>query len=132
MGALVVSKEEFIRQADLICRAADEAQSRTVDAYEEKHKDFNKSGRRTYYTTLMKVVTLPSVKSQIRKLESLQAPAAEATKVGAIIAGWKAAVKEAEKDVFAAARWWVPARNPFTEISKASLAYGFWDCQDLR
>jgi hypothetical protein len=132
IGSLSVTKEEFIRQADLICGEADQTQPREYNAFAAKHKTrLEQLGKVGSEATISRDLKLPSARQQIRDIEALQVPPGEEKRIGAIIARWNAVVKKGEKNPYLFGLWW-NKRDPFTEIKRDVIRYGFWDCQDLR
>lgn len=128
-----VTKAEFIKRADLICRRADVMQHRTLDALIAKDgKELNKLTPVVHEEKVVRVITLPSVRREIREIEALESPDGEGKKVNAIIAGFNLAVRKGEKNPYSVAAWWQPAKDPFTQINKVAVRYGFNDCRDLR
>jgi hypothetical protein len=133
MGALSVTKEEFIRQADLVCNKGDALQPDELEAFVTKHeKVLERLAPVPYEATVAEDHILPSVKRQIRELEALEPPDSERKKFDAIVAGWNAAVRRGEKDPYSVANFWVPAQDPFTGINRTAARYGFNDCAELR
>jgi hypothetical protein len=132
-AATPITKAVFIKRADLICREADETQPVEFKAYWAKHgKALKEMDRVPYEETTVRMLTLPSVKKQLRALESLKAPNGEKGQVRTIIAGWEAAVRKGEKNPYSVSLWYEPAKDPFTKINKTAVRYGFNDCRDLR
>lgn len=128
-----VTKAEFIRKADLICGRADLEQPHEFEAFTAKYeRELERMLPVRYDVTLTRDLTLPSVKKQIKEIESLRVPEGEAKKVGAIIAGFKAAVKRGEQNPYFVQRWDLPARDPFARANRIAARYGFYDCEELR
>jgi hypothetical protein len=128
-----VTKAAFIKRADLICSTADVMQPEEADAFAAKHgKETEKMTPVASEEVLVRGVTLPSVKGEIKEIESLEAPDGEEKEVNAIIAGWRLAVRRGEKAPYSVTLWNKPAKDPFTKINKIAVRYGFSDCEDLR
>lgn len=133
MGAVSISKEEFIRQADLICLNADNSQGDEREAFVARHKEsFETLAPVPYEVTMAEDHIIPSIKGQIRELEALEPPASERKEFVAIIAGWNAAVRKGEKDPYSIANFWVPAQDPLTKINGIATRYGLEACNELR
>jgi hypothetical protein len=132
-AASPVTKAQFIKRADRICIKADNVQPRELNAYRGKYKkQLKKLGPVEYEETVVRDLTLPSVKTEIKELKSLKAPDGEEKQVNGIIAGYKAAVRKGERNPYAVARWDRPAKDPFTGINKIVVRYGIIGCTDLR
>lgn len=130
-----VTKAEFIKRADLICRKADAMQPREQDAFWAREgKRVRQLNPRQQQVEVLVAVTLPSVAGEIRQLESLQRPQdkIEKEEVDAILTGWKTTLRQAERKPYPASRWDLPAVDTFTPINKMAVRYGFNDCRDLR
>jgi hypothetical protein len=133
LGGLSITKEEFIKQADLICARADFTQPGEFHRFKASHKEELKGlGLIPYEETIARDHIIPSVKGQIRELEELEPPAGERRGFEALIAGWRRAVREGERDPYSIANFWVPAQDPLAKINKVATRYGFKVCNELR
>lgn len=133
VGALSVSKEGFVTQADFICNEADNQQPVEREAFEAKYeKDLENLALVPHEATMGKDLILPSVKGQIRKLEDLEIPESEREGFEAILARWKEAVRKGERDPYSIANFWVPAQDPLAPVNKLATRYGFEVCSELR
>ena len=132
LGAISLSKEGFLRQADLICRQADSEQPGEYEAFTARYeKQLKKLGPVRSEATISTDLKLPSARWQLRKIESLEVPRGEERRLGSIVAGWRALVRQGERNPYEFGIWW-DNRDPFKEMKKVALNYGFVDCEDLR
>jgi hypothetical protein len=133
IGAVSMSKEEFVRHADFICAKADFDQPNEREAFMARYEDDLKGVAAVPYEETMAVdLIIPSVKRQIRELEALEPPASERKELETLLAGWNKAVREGEKDPYSIANFWVPAQDPLAKINKVATRYGFESCSELR
>jgi hypothetical protein len=133
MGAISVSKGEFIQQADQICVEADFTQPEELEAFQAKNKEeLKKLAAVPYEATVAADFIIPSVKGQIRKLENLQPPAGEGEEYEALLAAWDRAVREGEKDPYTIANFWEPKQDPLVRPNKMATRYGLEVCNELR
>ncbi len=133
MGAVALSKEAFIRQADLICLSADYYQPEELEEWREENEEaLSKLAAIPYEATVATDHILPSVKGQLAELEALEPPASERKEFEAILAGFNKAVREGEKDPYSIANFWVPAQDPLAKPNKVATRYGFESCNELR
>lgn len=132
VGALAPSKEGFILQADRICGRADAEQPGDYEAFTARYEEqLEKLGTVGSEATISRDLKLPSAKWQIRKIESLDVPRGEEQRLGSIIARWNALVRQGERNPYRFGVWW-NNRDPFIEMKKVAVDYGFKDCEDLR
>lgn len=133
IASLSITKAVFIDRADRICLAADAEQPREFDKFvAENKKELGKLKKVPHEATVATDHIIPSVKKQIRELEALKPPDGEARKVEAILAGFRKAVREGEKDPYSIANFWVPAQDPLASPNKVATRYGFEVCNELR
>ncbi len=132
MGAVTMSKEAFIRQADLICETADFEQPNDLEAFEARYKkQLERMDSVRYESTVSRDLKIPSAKRQIREIEALEVPPGEERRFGAVLAAWKDVVREGERNPYVFGIWW-NAKDPFIEVNKLATGYGFRGCEDLR
>lgn len=121
-----LTKAEFVKQGDAICKKVNEERSAAIQAYLLKHQP--PPGHQISQLAELKVITaaaLPPIKGEAEKLGELGAPEGEEEKVSAIVEGLEKAVEEAEENAVSTLS---PKTNPFNEVSQLATKYGFKEC----
>lgn len=133
VGAVSISGEAFIRQADLICAKADYYQPEDLEEWREENEGtLSKLAAIPYEATVAEDHIIPSVKGQVRKLESLEPPPSDRKAYERLLARWNKAIREGEKDPYSIANFWVPAQDPLAPVNKLATRYGLKACNELR
>jgi hypothetical protein len=116
-----LTKAEFIRAADAICRDADKAQEAELSAYVKKNPkaEASEAGQ----VKLVAAAGLPSIRIEIEELTELAAP--EGEEVEALLKNMEKALEESEADP---SRVLDAAGNPFTAVEKQASKFGFKSC----
>jgi hypothetical protein len=117
-----LSKAEYIKQGDAICKETDKRQAKEYSARVEA----TGSGMTT--EQIVKAIVLPSVLRESEELDALASPQGEEEKAAAFVAGIEDAVRKSEKAV---AKDPESFEEPFAEVDERALKYGFHDCSDI-
>lgn len=125
-----LTKAEFIKQADRICKKADDRVYYGASAYRETHaKELNKLEPIPREEKMIRVFVLPSIERQIAEIESLEAPKGDEQKIEAILAELKAGLKYGEKKPYSVS-YEEPSEYPFAKLSELAREYGFNECSN--
>lgn len=119
-GSGSLSKAEFIKQADVICEKADEAQ---LDAIPKVDVSGNPNSRANEERVVMEGA-LPPVRKEAEEIAELSAPAGDEQEIAAIVKGIEDAVVKVEED---------PINNlegAFVAVNKRAARYGFKACSE--
>jgi hypothetical protein len=118
-----ISKAEFIRKADAICKETDLAQKEKLAIYEKTHKVA--SADHSAQEKALVLAAFPPIGSEIEEVAALGTPAAGANRLKAILNGWRSALQAIERkpDLVMGL-----GEGPFTKPDKLAGRYGFKDC----
>lgn len=126
-----LSKREFIKRAEQICRAADERQYKEAVAYRERHEEeLSKLEPIPAEERLIRLIVFPSIGRQVREIEALEVPAGEEKRVKALFTAMAAGMKKAENDPYAI-EGEVLSEYPFDRYTELATKYGFNECRNL-
>ncbi len=122
-AAVPLTKAEFIKQADAICRETDKKQETDLKTYMKKHpeKQPSKAGQERVITE----VGLPPIQTEAEELDELGAPGPDTAKIAAIVSGIEEAVVKAEDDPSILLK---SSSDPFGKVDKLARKYGFKAC----
>jgi hypothetical protein len=126
-----LTKAEFIKQADVICKKADDKKTAALEAYLLKiGTGIGKPMTRAQSEYQVKKVLMPPIQAGAEEVSELDAPDGEEEKVNAILSGVEKAVKESEEEAGHPQKSTTgPAFNdPFANVAKLSQEYGFKTC----
>ena len=127
---VVLTKSQFIKQADAICEHADAEQEATLQAYAKEHPESvgNKAlESKSVQEDLVLVVGLPPLQAEAEEIGALGAPQGDADQVKAIVVGMEKAVAEGEEDPLSMT---AETGGPFAPVNKLAKAYGLKACAD--
>jgi hypothetical protein len=125
------SKEEFIRQAEQICKKADDRVYVQADVYRETHaKELNELGPIPAEEKLLRMLRLPAIRKQIKGIEALGIPKGEEKAVKALFAAMAVGLKKAEKEPYEL-EGENPSNYPFERYSELAREFGFSECRNL-
>lgn len=125
-----LTKAEFLKKGDEICRKADITQDNEALAYRKKHaKELAKLAPIPAEEQLIVAIILPSIRQQTTDIEALGAPKGEEKKVKSFFVGIEAGLKKAEKNPYHV-EWEYPSQNPFLRVDEALANYGFVYCSN--
>lgn len=126
-----LSKEEFIRQAETICRETDDRKGREALRYTVDHKkELAALSPVAAEEQILRAVVLPAIVEQARKIEALGAPEGEEAKVKELLAAVDLGMTKARKNPYAI-ELEVPSEYPFIKYANLARAYGFSECRNL-
>jgi hypothetical protein len=125
-----LTKAEFIKRGDEICRKADTTQFNEASRYREKHgKELGKLPPIPAEEKVIVAIILPSIRRQMKELEALGTPKGEEKMVKSFFAGIEAGLKRAAKHPYHV-EWEYPSQNPFLAVDEALANYGFAYCSN--
>lgn len=128
-----LSKAEFIRQADAICERAQAKGYNDAKRYRRVHaKELSALSPVAAEEKLIHLIVLPSILSQARGLESLEAPEGQEKKIKSIVAEIRTAVKHGEKVPMSVESEFGYGKNPLHDVDIELREYGFEGCRNLR
>jgi hypothetical protein len=126
-----LTKAEFIKKADEICRKADISQDDKGLVYRNKHaRELEKLPPIAAEEKLIVAIIIPSIRQQAKEMEALGAPKGEGKKLESFVAGIEAGLKRAEKHPYHI-EWEYPTQNPFFAVDEALGKYGFAYCSNM-
>jgi hypothetical protein len=116
-----LTKAQFVKQATAICqKTAEEKQSRLEAAIKGERGRGLFAASNAELEKLASKVVLPLYGEALSRLGDLNPPAKDKARVGRILHGYEAAMKEAEADPSTGFE-----NNPFAKPDEAAAAYGF-------
>lgn len=119
----MITRAELIAKADPICSRTDVRQKEQLAAYEKAHPGVQLTGAKE--ETVFRQVAFPPIGAEIKEVAALGTPAGDATRLKAIIAGWKSALKAVERKPILVMGL---SEGPFTRPDKLAHDYGFKAC----
>lgn len=121
-AAPALTKDDFVKQANAICRKTDETQTSELGTYVKEHPkaEDSKAGQEK----MVSAVGLPPVQKEAEELAELGAPKGDEAQVEAIVSGIEAALVKAEADPAAV----LESNTPFDAAGKLATKYGLKDC----
>lgn len=119
-----LTKAEFIKKGDAICRKVDEKQEAGLKTYPKSHRSVDLNTKEGEEKVVL-AVGLPPILTAADELEQLGPPAADKEKIEAIVKGLRQGVAMGKKDPLAVAEG---TSNPFSEPDRLAAAYGFKAC----
>lgn len=125
-GEETLTKAEFIKQGDAICRQGNEEIEEGFDSFAKengiaKNQEPNKEQSREIVVT----VIIPGVKQQGEEIRALGAPAGDEDQVAAILDSLDEGIEEAEADPESL---FEEKTDPFGEANQRAKAYGLKVC----
>lgn len=122
--AETLTKAEFIKRADAICKRADAVQNKELRSYFAKRSDGNPS--RTLNEEAIVKVGLPPLRDEASELDALPAPEGDEEEIQAIVEGIEEAIEKSEKEPGALVS--SNSAGPFTAVGKLASEYGLKVC----
>lgn len=122
-GGETITKEQFITQADQICKSGDEA----IDAASQ---GLDRSSSAEEIEQFITATVLPSIQAQYDGIAALPVPAGDEATIEELLGSLQSAIDEAEADPAALAASESSADDPFAEVNQAARDYGLKDCGD--
>jgi hypothetical protein len=120
-----LTKVEFIKQGDAICKKGSDQIEEEVDTFaEENDVDTENPSKEDQEEVIAEVVT-PSLQTQADELGQLGAPSGEEDEVAAIIEALEAGAEELENDP---ASLLTEGAGPLDEANQLATEFGFKEC----
>ena len=128
-----LTKAEFIRRADAICRKGGSQVQREFAAYVQRNSDAvspesPQSEQGAAAAEIIDTIYVPGNEKQIERIGSLSAPSGDEGEVKAILAAMQDGLDEASDRPLVFIRAGSPKGPAFTEARKLARAYGLADC----
>lgn len=114
------TKAEFIKQADAICRAADEAQLPALAKAEKQASGESNAAR----TAVMLMAGLEPIEKEAKEIAALAVPEGDGDQLEAIVDGIESAVEEVEAKGS-------KGSSAFVTVNRLSAQYGFRACSEV-
>jgi hypothetical protein len=121
-----LTKAQYIKQADAICKKVDEKQQSALAVYVKKHP--NSRPTQSAQAAAIVAVGLPPDKVGIDEIKSLNPPAADKHAIESMLDEIDAAMKESEEHP---TRVVTGVKNPFEKVNQRAAKYGFEACNQL-
>ncbi len=119
-----LSKAQFVKQADAVCKKGEEQIQEDFVAYAKKHKDLTKPTD-SDYAELIDAVFVPNVNREVEELRDLGAPAGDEEQVEAMLVAREENVAAAEAEP---KKLVSESSKVFAEASKLAKEYGLKTC----
>jgi hypothetical protein len=121
---VVLTKPEFIKQADAICVKGNEAiEGEVEDFADENDVDIEKPTPEQQQEVIADVVA-PATRAQVEEIAELQAPSGDEETIEAMVESVEDATVELEDEP----ELLLEGKNPLSEGSKLARAYGLQEC----
>lgn len=118
-----LTKAEFIKAADAICKAADKTQNAELAAYVKKNP--KAESNEAEQIKLVAAAGLPAVRVEIEELTELGAPDGEEAEIEAMLTSMEDALEESEDDP---SKVLDATKSPFVAVEKEAAKFGFKAC----
>lgn len=127
---VALTKAEFIKQADALCKKVDEREFGEYTAWIEAEKKALK-GLSPDATTekAIRVIFIPSIRGQIGEMTALGIPEGDEEELEEFFDQVRVGLKKTEKDPLSANG--TLEESPFYGAYKVGSAYGFKDCDEI-
>ncbi|HET7444963.1 MAG TPA: hypothetical protein VFJ57_09930 [Solirubrobacterales bacterium] len=119
-----LTKAEFIKQGDEICKQGDAAIEDEANKFAEENGIDTENPTEAQQEEVVEQVLGPAIKRQAEEIADLGPPQGEEEAVEEIVAAVGQGAEEIEEDPKAV----VNGENPLAEASKLAKAYGFKQC----
>ena len=123
---VTLAKVQLIKQADAICRKADEKQEAAFTKFGEENPEISFRSQKGQ-EELMEAAGIPPVAFELEELQKL-APEADAASYEAILQNLEAALTKSEAQPMLLA---LGPKGPFAKANELATSYGFKDCADF-
>lgn len=118
-----LTKAQFIKRADAICRKGTDEAIRGYKAYLQRTEP-SRAKARAEAPEFVNTVLVPAFEKQIDQVSSLGAPSADKKEIAAVLEALKIGLGNAREDPWK----YVSSLNPFAKASRLGRAYGFDVC----
>ena len=122
-ATVTLTKTEFIKQGDAICKQANEENEAEAEEYAEENGFTLEKANKEQLEEAVSDVLVPSLNKQVEELDALGAPKGDEEKVEAIVAALEEATEEIEDDPGS-----VFQGQTFQKPSQLAEDYGFKVC----
>ena len=126
-SAQPLTKAEFVRQGDAICRKGISAKNRAVEESLDKLGEQERSNQATLERLLVEVA-LPPVQEMAEELDELGVPEGEKKKVAVVVGALEAALEDAEADPATALN---ESEKIFGRSDRLAARYGLKACAQV-
>ncbi|HSK49004.1 MAG TPA: hypothetical protein VK889_00770 [Solirubrobacterales bacterium] len=124
-----LTKAEFIKQGDVICKQASDSIAPQYQAYIKKQGiKRNEFPTEKQGIEIAEQIYLPTVETRVEKLRELSPPSDEEDQVEAILIATEEGVEKAKKNIKAL---FGQGKDPFEEAKTLSAKYGFKACATI-
>jgi hypothetical protein len=126
-----LTKEDFIAEADTICRKGGDTRYDEAGKFRTEHREeLNGLEPVPREERVIRAVVLPSLLKQVREIKALGAPKGDEKEVKAIILEIEKGIRQAKKSPYAI-ELEVPNENPLRNATELMRDYGFNDCRNF-
>ena len=124
-----LSKSEFIRRADSLCRKVDQREAGEFAAYGRANaKSFNQDPEKGLEKAI-RVLVLPSIRKEIEEIKTLGIPEGDEDQVEGFFTEVEAAIAKTDEDPLSIEN--SRPQSPFFPSYKLGRAYGFNNCAEM-
>ncbi len=125
-----LTKAEFIKQADEICRKKDLEQDQDARIYRNQHsKQLAQLKPIPREEKVIRVVEFPSIAKQTEEIKGLEVPPGDEKQINALIVSMEVGLTKAKKNPYSIEL--EVGKNPFEKADRLLRAYGFVDCRNV-
>jgi hypothetical protein len=119
-----ISKAEFIKKADAVCKKGEEEVQKDFGAFAKTHENVKKPTEADY-AELVDAVLVENVEDEVDAIRALGAPEGDEKEVEAMLKAREDSIKKAQANPKAVIRG---NEDIFGEASKLAKAYGLKEC----
>jgi len=128
-----ITKAEFIKRGDAICRKTDKEQQKLLGEYTAQYQSWPAAKQENAKSAegqkrLVREWVLPSLTAEVKQLAALPSPDRQTAEAEAVVVAFEEAIAKVESTPS------VVIRNPlpvFSPANRLARLYGFEDCEDL-
>jgi hypothetical protein len=124
-GSDAPTKAAFIKQADAICKKADDEQAKALEELANKKGSLEKLSNAEQLDLAVEL-GLPPIQKEVDDLEELTPPSGDESKVGAFVESIEEATKRAEADPSLLSA----GTGPYGKADQLGKSYGFKACAE--
>lgn len=123
-GSSSLSKAEFIKQGDEICKSASKQIETEAEEFAEENDVNTSNPTKKQQEEVIEDVVAPGLRSEAEELEALGTPKEDGEKAEAVLAALDSGVSTVEDDAAAV----LGSTNPLEKASKLATEFGFKSC----
>lgn len=127
-GEEALTKKQYVRRADAICKRFSNKLSRESQAFSKEHGLNTAAPNQHEREQIILGVLLPNVEARLDELKKLPAPKGEEAKIAQIISTLEVAHKEAKSHPVRSAAPIAHRGEPFRMAMDMTADYGIWLC----